>query len=112
MDAFHIVNDEGWGGYDSQGKLTNTSEAMVSVSDQVLGVGGGAIGRDEMKESYLRGKKVIFVPAELNHDLAIAKANRQGKPIPTQFDGDAHSLLDWLKQQSPQNCNGLVHGHK
>ncbi len=89
-----FVEDATWGGYgEGSTTLSPTSEAMVRVSDEIVGIGGGAVGRDEMLEARKRGKPVRFIPADMNHAKAVAKAKRKGKPVPTDFHGAAAAAL-------------------
>jgi len=50
IDKTFFVKDSTWGGRKEDGKLSDTSEAWVRNSDRYIGLGGGAIGRDEMEE--------------------------------------------------------------
>jgi hypothetical protein len=92
VDVAFLVQDETWGGYMPDGKLSPTSEAMVSVSDRVVGIGGGDVGHDELLESIKRNLTVNVFKAEMNHAKAIAKALKNGLPEPTQFYGKANDL--------------------
>lgn len=92
VDVVYFVQDDTWGG--RQGALLSpTSEAMVTACDEMIGVGGGAIARDELDEMRKRGKPVHFIPADMNHALAVEKARKVGKSIPTDFRGEAHTLF-------------------
>lgn len=94
VDHVFFVQDDAWGGYlrDST-RLSPSSEAMVAVSDVIIGIGGGAIARDEMLEARSRGKRVIFWPADMSHDIAVRKAARKGTARPTDFRGAAHAVF-------------------
>jgi hypothetical protein len=59
----------------------------------MIGIGGNAIARDELDEARRRGKPVTFIPADMNHALAIEKARKSGDPPPTDFRGEAHALF-------------------
>lgn len=90
-DRVFYVKDETWGGYLPGAKqLSPTSRAMVDVSTVIVGIGGGQVGADEMSAGRQAGKKVQFFPADMNHQLAIEKAQKKGQPIPTDFRGAAH----------------------
>lgn len=70
VDYVFYVTDSTWGGYDKEGgKLSPTSEAMVTASDEVIAIGGGGIANDELKEAQRRGKKTTFIPAEKRQKL-------------------------------------------
>lgn len=84
------VHDQSWGGFKSgTTELNPTSEAIVSVSDKVVGIGGGEVGRDELLASLSEGKDVSFFPADMNHEIAIQKALKAGASQPTDFSGAA-----------------------
>ena len=59
----------------------------------VVGIGGGAVARDELLAAKATGKKVQFWPAEFCHDKAIEKARKKGLPMPTDFSGAASNAL-------------------
>ena len=95
-DVEHIcfITDQTWGGkLPSSNALTPTSQAMVACSDIFIGVGGGAITCDEMLAGRALGKPVTFHPAEMNHEIAVARAQKNNKPAPTDFRGAAHAGL-------------------
>ena len=92
VDVVYLVQDDTWGG--RQGALLSpTSQATVAACDEMIGVGGGAIARDELEEARQRGKPVRFIPADMNHALAVEKAHKLGKATPTDFRGEAHTLF-------------------
>ena len=105
VDAFHIIDDPSWGGY-VNGKLSPVSETMVGVSDMMVGIGGGAVGRDELIEGILRHKDVRYHALDMNHQIALTKAIKQGKPVPTDFRGEAHGISEILKLAKPIRCLG------
>jgi hypothetical protein len=86
------VSDSSFGGY-VHSRLSPVSRAMVSVSDEMIGVGGGEVARDELTEMERRGKPVRFIPAEMNHARAMAKAKAKGlpPPAPLELRGSAHT---------------------
>lgn len=70
VDYVFYVTDSTWGGRDKEsGKLSPTSEAMVTASDEVIAIGGGGIANDEFQEAQRRGKKTTFIPAEKRQKL-------------------------------------------
>lgn len=88
VDHVLFVRDATWGGkLPDSDRLSPTSTAMVENSDVLIGIGGGEIGRDEMLAARRAGKTVRFVPADMNHRAAIEKAQKKGKPAPTDFRG-------------------------
>jgi len=89
-----FVRDATWGGWlaDAQ-RLSPTSAAIVDLSDEVVGFGGGDIARGEMLAARRAGKPVRFLPADMNHALALARAAEQGLPAPTDFRGAAQAAL-------------------
>jgi hypothetical protein len=99
--AFY-VEDATWGGFvPGTNRLSPTSHAMINVSDEVVGIGGGEVGRDEMIAARRAGKKVQFLSADMNHDLAIQKALKKGAPRPTDFSGAVEAAMN-LPVKSPQ----------
>lgn len=92
VDVVYVVKDDTWGGLQGT-RLSPTSEAMVEASNEMIGIGGGAIARDELEEARRRGKPISFFSAEMNHTLAIEKARKASKPPPDDFHGEAHVLF-------------------
>jgi hypothetical protein len=88
-----VVDDSSWGGKLADGRLSPTSAAMVNACDVMIGIGGGAIARDELEAARAKGKGVRFHPTDMNHARATEKAARAGKPPPTEFGGEARSLF-------------------
>jgi hypothetical protein len=86
VDHIFYIKDDTWGGYlPGTLQLAPTSEAMVSVSDVVIGIGGGEVGRDELDESLKRNKTVHFFSADMNHDKAKKKGLSDFKGAATEF---------------------------
>jgi len=98
VEVICVVQDDTWGGRQSGGRLSPTSQAMVDTCDEMIGIGGGLIARDELEEARKKGKAVKFVPAEMNHRLAIEKAAKAGNEAPTDFRGEAHTLFQAPEQ--------------
>lgn len=94
VDHVFYVEDATWGGY-LQGaeQLSPTSEAMIENSNTVIGIGGGGVARDELLAAKRSGKKVRFLPADMNHQKAREAAQRKGLPPPTDFRGAAHAAF-------------------
>jgi methylmalonyl-CoA mutase cobalamin-binding subunit len=93
VEVVYVVKDSTWGGRQGT-QLSPTSEAMVKACDEMIGIGGGVIARDELEEARRRGKPVTFFPADMNHGLATEKAHKSGSPPPTDFRGEAHALFN------------------
>ena len=56
-------------------------------------IGGGISG---LTTAYLlsrAGKRVTFIPADMNHQTAREKARKRGQAEPTDFRGSAHLAL-------------------
>jgi hypothetical protein len=51
------------------------------------------VTRDEMLAARKAGKRITFVPADMNHKIAREKARSKGQPEPTDFRGSAHEAL-------------------
>ncbi|VVQ26362.1 hypothetical protein [Pseudomonas fluorescens] len=88
-----VVDDNTWGGKQINGSLSSTSQAVVSASDVMIGIGGGAITRDELEEGLKKGKIVRFHKADMNHLHATGNAAKAGKLPPREFGGDAQALF-------------------
>lgn len=94
VDTVFYVRDSTWGGrLPGTRKLSPTSAAIVANSKAVVGIGGGTVARDELLAARRAGKKVTFIPADMNHRLAREKARKQGRPDPADFRGEAHAAL-------------------
>jgi hypothetical protein len=94
VDIVFYVKDAAWGGFiPGTEKLSPTSEAIVENSDLVVAIGGGEVARDELIAAKRSGKKVQFIPADMNHEIARDKAMKKGKLAPTDFRGAAASAL-------------------
>ena len=94
VDHICFLTDQAWGGKMPNGdSLTPTSQAMVACSDIFIGIGGGEITRDELLAGRALGKPVEFHPAEVNHQWAIKRAQKNSQPSPTSFWGAAHAGL-------------------
>ncbi|MEM9151481.1 MAG: hypothetical protein AAGB19_13645 [Cyanobacteria bacterium P01_F01_bin.3] len=88
VDSVFFVEDASWGGRLAGSKqLAPTSRAIVSVSDVMIGIGGGEIGREELLAGRAAGKQVIFYAADMSHQKAMAKARKNGLSMPKRFDG-------------------------
>jgi hypothetical protein len=93
-DTVFFVEDAMWGGFvEGTQQLSPTSSAMVDVSDRLIAIGGGDVARDELIAAKRAGKAVTFIPADMNHRIAIEKAQKKGQPAPTDFRGAAHAVF-------------------
>lgn len=102
VDQVFYVEDETWGGLIDDGqRLSPTSEAMVKVSDLLVGIGGGEVARDELLSARRDGRAVRFIPAEMSHSVARAKAKRHGLPEPTDFGGAASKAFPGTNDKRP-----------
>ena len=94
VDAVFFVRDTVWGGrLPGLATLSPTSAAIVANSVAVVGIGGGEVARDELLAARAAGKSVRFIPADMNHRIALDKALSKGQPLPTDFRGAAHLAL-------------------
>jgi hypothetical protein len=92
-DKIYMIADDLWGGFKSDGTLAPTSMAMVEVSDEMVAIGGDEIARDELSVAMSQNKPVRYIPAEINHLAAKAKAEKNGQPEPNEFLGAASKLF-------------------
>ena len=93
-DHVFFVEDATWGGFVAGTKeLSPTSKAMVENSDVIVGIGGGEVARDELISAKQFGKKVRFIPADMNHQKARDSARKKQLPEPSDFRGAANSAF-------------------
>lgn len=94
VDHVFYVEDKTWGGFVPGSKeLSPTSKAMVENSDIIIGIGGGEVARDELVAAKQLGKKVRFIPADMNHQKARESARKKKLPEPTDFRGAANAAF-------------------
>ena len=94
VDYVFYVQDATWGGFlKGTERLSPTSEAMVENSDIIIAIGGGEVARDELIVARRSGKKVRFIPADMNHQKARETARKKGLRRPTDFRGAAHAVF-------------------
>jgi hypothetical protein len=94
VDRAFYVEDKTWGGFVAGTKeLSPTSKAMVENSDIIIGIGGGEVARDELVAAKRLGKKVRFLPADMNHQKARESARKKKLPEPTDFRGAANAVF-------------------
>jgi hypothetical protein len=94
VDHVFYVEDATWGGFISGTKeLSPTSKAMVENSDIIIGIGGGEVARDELVAAKQLGKKVRFIPADMDHQKARESARKKKLPEPTDFRGAANAAF-------------------
>lgn len=97
VDRVYMIKDARWGGYVAGTEvLSPTSKAMIGVSDMMIAIGGGAVGRDEFIEATKRGIPTRFISAEMNHKIASEKARKAGRPVPTEFRGELEFYISKL----------------
>ena len=102
VDRVFYVRDEAWGGYLDDGQtLSPTSAAMVENSDVMIGIGGGAVARDELRAASRAGKPTRYFPADMDHERATEKARKKGQAVPDSFAGAAAELLAPANQNEP-----------
>lgn len=94
VDIVFYVEDATWGGIlPGTDRLSPTSTAMVEASDVLVAIGGGEVARDELAAAKRSGKRVQFIPADMNHQIARDKAMKKGQPPPKDFRGAAAALF-------------------
>jgi len=94
VDIVFYVRDSTWGGFrPGTEELSPTSTAMVENSDVLVAIGGGEVARDELIAAKQAGKRVQFIPADMNHHIARKKARKKAQPVPTEFRGEAAVLF-------------------
>jgi hypothetical protein len=98
-DKIYIIVDEAWGGLKSDGELSPTSLAMVGASDEMVAIGGDEIARDELAAGKAQGKRVRYIPADMNREAAKRKAHKNGRPDPDDFRGAAYQIFGSADEQ-------------
>jgi hypothetical protein len=94
VDIVFYVKDDTWGGFlPGTRRLSPTSRAMVESSDVIVAIGGGEVARDELLAARQLGKRLTFIPADLNHRIAREKARQNSQPAPTDFAGAAGTVF-------------------
>jgi hypothetical protein len=94
VDIVFYVRDSTWGGFrPGTDQLSPTSKAMVENSDVLVAIGGGEVAKDELIAAKQAGKRVQFIPADMNHHIAREKALKKAQPAPTDFRGEASALF-------------------
>jgi hypothetical protein len=94
VDILFFVKDATWGGFlPGTHKLSPTSKAMVENSDVLVAIGGGEVACDELAAARRSGKRVEFIPADMNHEIAREKALKKGQAPPIDFRGAAAELF-------------------
>jgi hypothetical protein len=94
VDIVFYVKDATWGGFlPGTQTLSPTSTAMVEASDAIVAIGGGEVARDELTAAKRSGKRVQFIPADMNHRIARERALKRGQPAPSDFRGAAAAAL-------------------
>ncbi len=94
VDVVFYVRDATWGGFmPGTERLSTTSTAMVENSDVIVAIGGGEVSRDELIAAKRLGKKVQFIAADMNHEIAREKARKRGQQAPTDFRGAAGAVF-------------------
>lgn len=94
VDTVFFVKDTTWGGFMRGTKrLSPTSSAMVENSDVLVAIGGGEVARDELTAAKRLGKEVRFIPADMNHRIALERAAKRGEAAPSDFRGAVGMML-------------------
>jgi hypothetical protein len=94
VDYICFIKDTQWGGnLPNLDELSPTSQAMVTCSDILIGIGGGKICRDEMLYGRELGKPIQFYPAEIHHEWWTQRMKKMGLPPPESFWGAAHEVF-------------------
>ena len=103
VDRVVVIQDRLWGGIDPEtGDLSPTSQAMVDISSRMIGIGGGAVARDELLAARAAGLPIEFHAADMNHKIAREQAGRQQLPAPsaTDLQGEAANTFRKFTQTS------------
>ncbi len=93
VDTIYVIEDQDWGGRRCDGTLAPTSAAMVGAADEIIAIGGGDIGRDEIEAAVAAHKPVRYVAADVDHAAAIERARRSGEASPHDSQGPVHRIL-------------------
>jgi hypothetical protein len=92
VDEVFYIEDRVWGGLlPGSTQLSATSAAIVAHSQEFVAIGGGVIAAIELCAARAAGRAVQFMPADMNHQVALQRAARKGQPPPADFRGAAHA---------------------
>jgi len=65
VDEVFYIEDDIWGGYEGDSQvLSPTSTTLISVSDEIVGIGGGDIAKVELEVAKKLNKVVRTYPAD------------------------------------------------
>ncbi len=102
VDVVFFITDTTWGGLlPGTQTLAPTSQAMVSVSNEIVAIGGGEVARDELLAARAAGKTVMILPADMHHPSAKERAKKKGQPEPTDFGGPVSALAQGQSPSRP-----------
>ncbi len=105
VDHVFYVEDATWGRFVAATKeLSPTSKAMVENSDIIVGIGGGEVARDEIISAKQLGKKVRFVPADMNHQKARQRAKEEAAGAVRFSRRRERSVLSLRRECGRANC--------
>lgn len=78
-DHVFFVEDRTWGGFvDGTNRLSPTLRLHLTVSDEMVVIGGGKHAADELRAFAGAGKQVRYFPAEMNYSFTRDWAARAG----------------------------------
>ena len=80
-------------GFGVEFELTWMDNLIEQNSDMIVAIGGGEISRDEVTFAGHHALEVLYFPAEMNREKALAKARQKGLAEPVEFLGPVHQLF-------------------
>jgi len=98
VDYVFYIEDTVWGGRLENDQLSPTSSAFIETGDEFLVIGGNEICRDEMIAASQACKPITYIQADMNHEIANAKAIERGTSLQVDYRGSAHATLISLKK--------------
>jgi hypothetical protein len=95
-DHIFFVEDESWGGFLNDGvEPSPTLQVLLSITDELIVIGGGKHAADELK-AFLQNKKLVkYFPAQMNHQVTKNWCAASGVDI-YNLNGAAHTV--WLNE--------------
>ncbi len=101
VDQPYFVWDKTWGGYTEEGTLkpSATLRTLLSISDDVIAIGGGKYTAQEINAFKDHGKRVKYYAAEMNHHISDKWASERGEKI-KDFRGEAFLTLNKWPERS------------
>jgi hypothetical protein len=108
-DDVFFVRDSSWGGSLGSRAVSPTLRLHLSVSDELVVIGGGKHAADELRAFIERGRPVQYFPAEMNRAAALEWSRRSGVEL-QDLRGAAWHAWSSLQRGIDPRVSGSSHG--